>query len=275
MTEKRLRLLLSRLRAGRTDVDQAVAALRSLPFEDIGFAKIDHHRSLRKGLGEVVYCEGKTPEQAAEIVKRLRANNPVVLATRASPGHFEAISRVAGDAVYHEVARVIVVGKMPKPGRSKRRAVVVVSAGTADQAVAEEAALTAEAMGARVERVYDVGVAGVHRLLRYQAKLAQAGAVVAVAGMEGALPSVVGGLTGAPVIAVPTSVGYGASFGGLAPLLAMLNSCSAGVVVVNIANGFGAGYFAALVAGRGVSRPRAASGEAAPEPMRSRGPHGR
>jgi hypothetical protein len=256
MTEKRLRLLLNRLRAGRIDIEQALAALRLLPFEDLEFAKIDHHRALRKGLGEVVYCEGKTPEQTAQIVSRLRAHNPVVLATRATLEHFEAVKRAVRDAAYHEAARMIVAGKPVRSGRRRGKEVVVVSAGTADQPVAEEAALTAEAMGATVDRIYDVGVSGVHRLLQHQAKLAQAGAVVAVAGMEGALPSVVGGLTGAPVIAVPTSVGYGASFGGLAPLLAMLNSCAAGVVVVNIDNGFGAGYFAALVAGRGVSRPR-------------------
>ena len=243
MTERRLRLLLNRLRRGDIGVDEALARLRSLPYEDLSFAKVDHHRALRKGVGEVVFCQGKTPEQVAKIVQALRAQSPVVMATRATPEQSQAVQKVVADALYHEQAAMIIVGKP----RRQSGMVLVVSGGTSDGPVAEEAAVTAEAMGAKVERVYDVGVAGVHRVLQHTEQLFAADAIVVVAGMEGALASVVGGLVDRPVIAVPTSVGYGASFGGVAALLSMLNSCASGVAVVNIDNGFGAGYVASLI----------------------------
>jgi len=239
-----IRRLLEDVRAGRTGVDEALAALRGLPYEDLGFAKIDTHRDLRTGFPEVVFCEGKTLAQVAGIVESLPADG-LLLATRADRGTFDAVKGVRDDAVYHERARVIVVGRPPEPRVARR--VLVVSAGTSDEPVAEEAAVTAEVMGNEVERLYDVGVAGVHRLLAHHDTLQSAGVIIVVAGMEGALASVVGGLVSAPVVAVPTSVGYGASFQGLSALLAMLNSCAPGVAVVNIDNGFGAGYFASIV----------------------------
>ena len=245
MQTQKIKTLLNHVKSGKLSIEDALEKLRGLPFEDLGFAKVDHHRALRTGFPEVVYCAGKTPRQAAEIVARLAAHNQVVIATRAAPEHYQAMADRFPKAVYHEVARVVVVGRPKRAARSKL--VAVVSAGTADLPVAEEAAVVAEAMGRKVERLYDVGVAGIHRLLEHKAVLFGAGAIVVVAGMEGALASVVGGLVRAPVIAVPTSVGYGASFQGLAALLSMLNCCAAGVTVVNIDNGFGAGYFAALI----------------------------
>lgn len=242
--ESKLRDLLEDLRQGRLSVEEGVARLRSLPFEDLGFAAIDHHRLLRKGFPEVVLGEGKTPEQVAAIAERLAAGSDRLLVTRAGPDAFRRVKQRLPDAVYHAAARAITLER--KPG-AKRPGVVVCCAGTSDLPVAEEAAVTAEIMGSSVERLSDVGVAGIHRLLDRIEALRSANVVVAVAGMEGALPSVVAGLVAAPVIAVPTSVGYGASFGGLAPLLAMLNSCAAGVAVVNIDNGFGAGYLAAII----------------------------
>ena len=225
---------------------QAMEEVRGLPFEDLGFAKVDTHRGLRKGFPEVVYCPGKTDQQISSILDKMAADSRVVLATRASRDTYDAVrAALEGKSVaYHEAARMIVVGALPK-----RRAgrVLVVTAGTSDLPVAEEAALTAEAMGARVERLTDVGVAGVHRVIEHRHTLDRAKVLVVVAGMEGALPSVVSGLVDRPVIAVPTSVGYGASFDGLAALLAMLNACSPGVAVVNIDNGFGAGYLAAQI----------------------------
>ena len=215
-----------------------------LPYEDIGFAKIDHHRALRDALPEVVLGEGKTPEQVAEIARRLAERSDRVLITRTTVETFEAVRAVLSDATYHETARAITVDRRSDP---KEAGVTVLCGGTADLPVADEAAVTAELMGNAVERVYDVGIAGIHRLLDHLPALQDARAIVAVAGMEGALPSVVGGLVSVPVIAVPTSVGYGASFGGLAPLLAMLNACATGVAVVNIDNGFGAGYLAAMI----------------------------
>ena len=218
--------------------------MRLLPYEDIGFAKVDHHRALRDALPEAVLADGKTPEQTAEISAKLAERAGRVLVTRASPAHYEAVRAVLADAAYHETARAITLDRRNEP---KQPGVSVLCAGTADLPVAEEAAVTAELMGSAVERVYDVGVAGIHRLLDHLPALRDARAIVVVAGMEGALPSVVGGLVAVPVIAVPTSIGYGASFGGIAPLLAMLNSCAAGVSVVNIDNGFGAGYLAAVI----------------------------
>ena len=249
MTERQLARLLREVKAGNLSVADALARLRSLPFEDLGFAKVDTHRALRTGFPEVIYCEGKQTDQVVQIARKIAEGGQVVLATRCAPDTQAALSEAFPKSVYHEVARISVVGKPPRAG-ARARPVVVVSAGTADAPVAEEAAVTAETMGCRVERVYDVGVAGLHRLLGHRPRLERASAIVVVAGMEGALASVVGGLVAAPVIAVPTSVGYGASFNGLAPLLTMLNSCAAGVVVVNIDNGFGAGYFAALLSRR-------------------------
>jgi NCAIR mutase (PurE)-related protein len=246
--DDKLKDLLERLRAGSCSVEEAMRELRDLPFADLGFAKIDHHRALRTGYPEVIYCEGKTPEQVAAIAQKLAERSAVALATRASPEVFAAVKQALPGAVYHEQARLIVIGAPPQP-KPDLPPVLVLTGGTADLPVAEEAAATAEAMGQRVERIYDVGVAGIHRLLRYREALASARAIIVVAGMDGALPSVVGGLVSAPVIAVPTSVGYGASFQGLAALLTMLNSCAAGVAVVNIDNGFGAGYFASLLCG--------------------------
>lgn len=239
--------LLREVRSGRVPVAEAVARLRSLPFEDLGFAKVDTHRELRTGFPEVIYCAGKSIEQVIGIARRIARRHQVVLATRCSYEVYAAAAETFPGATYHDAARIMVIGRPARPS-PRARPVAVVSAGTADLPVAEEAAVTAETMGCRVERVYDVGVAGLHRLLSHQETLSRARIVIVVAGMEGALASVVGGLVAAPVIAVPTSVGYGASFQGLAALLTMLNSCAAGVVVVNIDNGFGAGYFAALLA---------------------------
>ena len=236
--------MLEGVAAGATSVESAVDELRLLPYEDVGFAKIDHHRALRGSLPEVVLAEGKTPEQVAEIAARLADRADRVLVTRADRAYFDATQQALPDAIYHETARAITLDRRREP---KQPGVTVLCGGTADLPVAEEASVTAELMGSAVERVYDVGVAGIHRLLDHLDVLVNARAVVAVAGMEGALPSVVGGLVAVPVIAVPTSVGYGASFGGLAALLAMLNSCAAGVSVVNIDNGFGAGYLAAVI----------------------------
>jgi hypothetical protein len=246
MTEQQLARLLRQVRAGRLSVAEAVERLRSLPFEDLGFAKVDHHREIRTGFPEVIYGAGKTTAQVIEIAKRIVERHHVALATRCTPEMAEAVRKAFPQVQWHETSRVLVIGKPPKPS-PRAKPVAVLTAGTADAPVAEEAAVTAEAMGCRVERIYDVGVAGLHRLLRHREKLQQARAIVVVAGMDGALASVVGGLVSAPVIAVPTSVGYGASFQGLSALLTMLNSCASGVVVVNIDNGFGAGYFAALL----------------------------
>jgi hypothetical protein len=239
------RTVLTRLASGEVSVDEALAALGTAPAEDLGFATLDHDRARRKGFPEVVFCQGKTPRQAAEIFGRLAAVSPRVLATRASTDHYRAAKRVVRDARYDDLARAIWVDR--EPGRARHPGVAVVAAGTSDLPVAEEAARTLDVMGHAADRVYDVGVAGLHRLVRHAPALRRATVVIVVAGMEGALPSVVGGLVAAPVIAVPTSIGYGASLGGIAALLAMLNSCAPGVAVVNIDNGFGAGYIAAVM----------------------------
>ncbi|GIW09162.1 MAG: 1-(5-phosphoribosyl)-5-amino-4-imidazole-carboxylate carboxylase [Dehalococcoidia bacterium] len=233
------------MRAGVLSEEDALRRLELLPFEDLGFARLDHHRALRCGFPEVVFGLGKTPEQLAAVVSRLAATSPTVLVTRASPEGYAAVAAAVPEAVYHPVARAIVVDR--RTARQGSGLVAVVAAGTADLPVAEEATLTAQVMGAMVEQIADVGVAGIHRLFAVLPRLRQARAVVVVAGMEGALPSVVGGLVARPVIAVPTSVGYGANFGGLSALLTMLNSCANGIAVVNIDNGFGAGYLAALI----------------------------
>jgi NCAIR mutase (PurE)-related protein len=261
------------VQSGALSVADAMGSFKWLPYEELGFARLDTHRRLRTGYPEIVFCQGKTPDQVEAIVERLLADNERVLATRAGPEHVEAIRRRVPEAIYHEVARIVEARKAvpsaecqvpgeehslahPGTGHSalgtapEGRYVLVISAGTADIPVAEEAVVTAQALGSRVERLYDVGVAGLHRLLDRKELLDGANVIVVVAGMEGALPSVVGGLVQQPVIAVPTSVGYGASFQGLAALLTMLNSCATGIAVVNIDNGFGAGYFAHVVNSR-------------------------
>jgi len=248
MNEVSLRQLLNQLASGDLSVDATVEHLRSLPFEDLGFAQIDHHRALRWGFPEVVFCAGKTAEQVAGIVERLAARGSRVLGTRATLEQFDAARAAVPDLHYHALARCLWLDREPRQGRQE--GVVIAAAGTSDLPVVEEAALTLSLLGHEPRRIVDVGVAGLHRLLPHIAALQQANVVIVVAGMEGALASVVGGLTDAPVIAVPTSVGYGASFGGLAALLAMLNSCASGVAVVNIDNGYGAGHMAALINSR-------------------------
>lgn len=245
MDQQGVRALLERVARGDESIDGAVAALRSLPYEDLGFATLDHHRSLRWGFPEVIFCAGKTSEQVAAIAARLAERSPRVLGTRASREQFEAARAALPDLRYHESARCIWLDRDAEAAR--QGGVVVVAAGTSDMPVLEEAILTLELMGHSPHRILDVGVAGLHRLLPHIPTIQNANVVVVVAGMEGALASVIGGLTDAPVIAVPTSIGYGASFGGLAALLAMLNSCASGVAVVNIDNGFGAGHMAALI----------------------------
>ena len=241
-------VLLEQVAAGLKSVDEVAERLAVAPYEDLGFAKVDHHRPLRAGLPEVVFAAGKTAAQTAAILERISASGVAALATRADEMAYEATVKLVPDAKWHGEARCITCGISDSP---KRGNVAVLCAGTSDVPVAEEAALTAEVFGAGVTRVYDVGVAGLHRLLAQMPVLRAADCVVVCAGMEGALPSVVGGLVAVPVIAVPTSVGYGAAFGGVAALLGMLNSCSPNVTVVNIDNGFGAGYCAALYALRG------------------------
>ena len=240
--------LLRAVASGEVDVERAARALGALADEHLGFATLDHHRALRKGFPEVVFCQGKTPAQAAEIVARLAQHAPRVLATRATPDHARAARRRVEGLRYDDAARTMWLDR--HPARRRLDGVAVVAAGTSDLPVAEEAVRTLDLMGHAAERVYDVGVAGLHRLVRHAPALREANVVVVVAGMEGALPSVVGGLVSAPVVAVPTSIGYGASFNGLAALLAMLNSCAPGVSVVNIDNGFGAGYLAAIINAR-------------------------
>ena len=245
MDPRDLRNLLEEVREGRLSPAEAAERLKSLPFEDLGFAKLDHHRALRRGFGEVVYGGGKTDEQAVAIVERIASRGQSVLVTRTHAGVRDALAARGIDARFHDTGSCLTVVRTPPeplPGR-----VAVVCAGTSDVPVAEEAAITAEFHGATVDRVHDVGVAGLHRLLESAPTIRRASVVVVAAGMEGALPSVVAGLVDVPVIAVPTSVGYGASFQGLAALLAMLNSCASGVAVVNIDNGFGAGYLACSI----------------------------
>ena len=240
-----IRQLFDQVRRGRLSPDDAVTRLRHLPFEDLGFAKVDHHRALRAGMPEVILGEGKTPAQVAAIFARLAKHGGNILATRANEKQFAAVKKKVRSAAYRPLARAIVLER--DHTRYGKGVIAVVSAGTSDIPVAEEAVATAELMGNEVEHFYDVGVAGIHRLLANREALSKARVVIVCAGMEGALPSVVGGLVGVPVIAVPTSVGYGASFKGLTALLGMLNSCASNVSVVNIDNGFGAGYVASLI----------------------------
>ena len=244
MPEKKLKKLLEDLRDGRTTVDTVMERIGTLGFEDLGFVKIDHHRRFRCGVPEVIFCEGKSPHQVQRISEKIIEAGSDLLATRAEEEHFEAVLEVCPRAEYHEVARCIVYHHEEQSDTGK---ILVITAGTSDLPVAREAEVTARALGNNVDLISDVGVAGIHRLLKYTERLQNANVLVVVAGMEGALASVVGGLVARPVIAVPTSVGYGASFQGLAPLLTMLNSCAAGVSVVNIDNGFGGGYMASLI----------------------------
>ncbi len=240
-----VRQLLEAVRRGETSVDQALLELKQAPFVDIGYAKVDLHRKVRQGIAEVIYGAGKTPEQIAGIVRVMQQNGQDrILITRMSP---EAAEFVGGENPlhYHKDCGVGIIGEMPKPSGMGK--IVIATGGTSDLPVAEEAALTAEILGSEVVRLYDVGVSGVHRLLNHMELIMDATVIIAIAGMEGALASVVGGLADCPVIAVPTSVGYGASFGGVSALLAMLNSCASGVSVVNIDNGFGAGYLANMI----------------------------
>jgi pyridinium-3,5-biscarboxylic acid mononucleotide synthase len=245
MNQDQLRLLLEQVRGGAVDIDGALARLRHLPFEDLGFAKIDHHRALRHGMPEVVFAKGKTAEQVVAIAEKLVEDGPNVLITRADRECAEAVTGKLPSGEYFPLSGVIRFWR-DRSIRGKGK-IAVVCAGTSDMFVAEEARLTAETMGNEVDCIYDVGVAGIHRLISNRERIAEARVVVVCAGMEGALPSAIGGMVSCPVIAVPTSVGYGASFHGLAALLGMLNSCSSNVTVVNIDNGFGAGYVASLI----------------------------
>ena len=245
MNAESIRQLFEQVRERKLSPDEAVQRLRHLPFEDLGFAKVDHHRALRNGMPEVIFGLGKRPIQLAQIFARLAKHEGNVLATRASKQQFAAVKKKVGKAKYDEVSRTIVLrNDSTKYGKG---IVAVVSAGTSDIPVAEEAVATASIMGNDVERLYDVGVAGIHRLLANRELLTRARVVIVCAGMEGALPSVVGGMVGVPVIAVPTSVGYGAAFEGMAALMGMMNSCASNVSVVNIDTGFGAGYVASLI----------------------------
>jgi NCAIR mutase (PurE)-related protein len=245
MDSEKIRGLLEQVRSGQLGVEDAFLQLKDLPYEDLGFARLDTHRAMRTGFPEVIFCPGKTVGQIVSIFERLARNEGRVMAAQASAEAADAIRRKFPQAVYHETARIVTLGEPAET--AGKGTILVVSAGTADIPVADEAAVTAETLGSRVERLFDVGVAGIHRLLDSRQTLFAANVLVVVAGMDGALPSVVGGLISRPVVAVPTSVGYGASFGGLAALLTMLNSCAPGVSVVNIDNGFGGGYTAHLI----------------------------
>ena len=245
MNSEALRKLFEQVRKRKLSADEAVERLRHLPFEDLGFAKVDHHRALRQGMPEVIFSQGKTPRQVADIFSRLAEHGGNVLATRATNEQYAGVVAKVEKAEHRPLARAIVLKRDRK--RYGKGVIAVVSAGTSDIPVAEEAVVTAEMMGNEVQHIYDVGVAGIHRLLAHRAALSKARVIIVCAGMEGALPSVVGGLVGVPVVAVPTSVGYGAAFEGLAALLGMMNSCASNVSVVNIDNGFGAGYVASLI----------------------------
>lgn len=246
MNIQKLENLLKRVKSGKTSIDEAMATLKTLPFEDIGFARVDHHRALRKGFPEVIWGEGKTPTQIVSIMKQLKKRGQNILITRLEEKKIRTIKKVFPNSRYYPRSKVLTYLTHPVKMEGKGT-ILVITAGTTDIPVAEEAALTAQFMGNHVETLYDVGVSGIHRLLAEREKLEKARVLIVVAGMEGALPSVVGGLVDRPVIAVPTSVGYGASFGGMTALLAMLNSCASGVAVVNIDNGFGAGFMASLI----------------------------
>ena len=245
MNRDRIKKLLEQVQAGRVNVDEAIDKMTSLPYEDLSFARVDHHRDLRLGFPEVILGQGKTTEQIIQIAERILTNSSNLLISRTTEEVFAAVRHIAQDAEFHVEARMISVVR----DRTERGdgTIAIISAGTSDVPVAEEAAVTATAMGNRVSRIYDVGVAGIHRLFGARPEFESARVIIVVAGMEGALPSVVGGIVSVPVIAVPTSIGYGASFDGLAALLGMLNSCASNVTVVNIDNGFGAGFVASLI----------------------------
>ncbi len=246
MNPKDLKRLLERVQCGKVSIDTALKTLKTLPFEDIGFATLDHHRSLRKGFPEVIWGEGKTSSQISTIIKKMLTKNQPILVTRVDTRKAASIKKSIPKITYHPLSRTLTLtsGKTLKTGKGT---ILVVSAGTSDIPVAEEALITATIMGNKVDHLYDVGVAGIHRLVERKDKLTSASVLIVVAGMEGALPSVIGGLVDKPVIAVPTSTGYGTGFGGIAALLSMLNTCASGVAVVNIDNGFGAGYIASLI----------------------------
>ena len=241
-----IRNLLEKVKNGDIDIDLAIDKLKDLPYEDIGYANIDHHRQIRNGYPEVIYCEGKSDEHILGIIKRMKEKGSNILGTRCRKDTYEKVKNVYPNCEYDELSRILKIQNKPIKNVGKGK-IVVVTGGTSDIPVADEAYYTAKFLGNEVERVYDVGVAGIHRLLNKMSILKSARVLIVVAGMEGALPSVVGGLVDVPVIAVPTSVGYGANFGGLSALLTMLNSCASGISVVNIDNGFGAGYLAATI----------------------------
>lgn len=251
LEEPHIRALLKRVATGEVTVEQATQALKMLPCEELGFATLDHHRTLRRNFPEVVYCAGKTPAQVASIMEHMAQRSTRLLGTRATPAHAAAVRRVLPEIEYNASARTLALNRA---GPASKTGVAILAAGTSDLSVAEEAAVTLAMMGYAAQRIYDVGVAGLQRLLRRVEDIRKARVIVVVAGMDGALPSVVGGLVACPVIAVPTSVGYGASFGGVAALLTMLNSCTPGIGVVNIDNGFGAGYLAGTIADMGDAR---------------------
>ncbi|CUT02339.1 nickel pincer cofactor biosynthesis protein LarB [Candidatus Kryptobacter tengchongensis] len=246
MREK-IEKLLNDYKNGKIDVDEFINELKWFPFEDIKFARVDHHRMFKHNFPEVILCQWKTPEQVKGIAKRILERSDFLLATRANTEHFKAVKKIAKDAKYNELARTITVVRGEIKKDDKKGKILIITAGTADLPVAEEARVTAEILGNEVELLYDVGVAGLHRLFSNLDKLKDASVIIVIAGMEGALPSVIGGLVDVPVIAVPTSIGYGANFNGLAPLLTMLNSCAPGIVVVNVDNGFGAAFAATLM----------------------------
>jgi NCAIR mutase (PurE)-related protein len=245
MNPKEVEKLLNDVKSGETSIDKALDILKNFPYTDLGFARIDHHREMRTGYPEIIYCAGKTTEQVKEIVRVMALKENNVIGTRANQEMFDAVKSISDDAVFYPIARIISVQKK-KPVAPESR-IAIITAGTSDMPVAEEAAVTAELLGNNVLRIYDAGVAGIHRLVDKLPDIRSCRVVVVIAGMEGALASVVGGLVDKPVIAVPTSVGYGASFGGISALLAMLTSCSTGVTVVNIDNGFGAGFSASMI----------------------------
>ncbi len=245
MTEKVIEKLLNEVRDGKKSVPEAFEILKSLPYTDLGFARIDHHREIRTGYPEIIYCSGKTIGHVSEIFRVMAEKENNVIGTRATPEMYDAVKKVCPEAVYFNIARIISLQK--KKTELPETSIAVITAGTSDIPVAEEAAVTAELLGNRVIRIFDAGVAGIHRLVDKLPEIRTCKVIIVIAGMEGALASVVGGLVDKPVIAVPTSVGYGANFGGISALLAMLTSCSAGVTVVNIDNGFGAGFSASMI----------------------------
>ncbi len=244
MNKKEIEKVLQQFKSGQIEIKEVLEKLKHFSYDDLGFAKIDSQRQLRKGFPEVIFCQGKTLEQITEIAKRIKETRGKIVATRAVPDVYQEIKKIIPEVTYFKEARIVAVEEKKKVSS---KFILVVSGGTADIPVAEEAAVIAELMGNRVERLYDVGVAGLHRLLTNSKRLLEANVLIVAAGMEGALPSVVGGLVDKPIIAVPTSIGYGASFKGLSALLTMLNSCAPGLAVVNIDNGFGAGYMASLI----------------------------